>query len=261
MDKIEKLKELKSLFESSIISKEEFEQLKNEIINQNISTGISQLKEVEIAQNNTVNYTKTPISDYFIIENPRDRFSQTQTFWLKENISLESSMPNNYLIVAGNINYNANIELSIGIEINNSGFNLIFDLAIVIYNNNKRIDDKIQLLAPMLSNAKINFIIDEQLNVLTLDNCTSYRLSPYDSCAENAQVTLESVTIIEQLARARSIEYEVTYSTNDYNNQRTSQGLFKKQDILKVQAFYNSFFDANFETAKILSRINDISSS
>ena len=37
MDKIEKLKELKSLFESSIISKEEFEQLKNEIINQNIS--------------------------------------------------------------------------------------------------------------------------------------------------------------------------------------------------------------------------------
>jgi len=32
MDKIEKLKELKSLFESSIISKEEFEQLKTELI-------------------------------------------------------------------------------------------------------------------------------------------------------------------------------------------------------------------------------------
>jgi hypothetical protein len=134
-------------------------------------------------------------------------------------------------------------------------FNLIFDLAIFIYKNNKRIDDNIQLIAPLLSNAKISFILDEQLNVLTLDNSTGYKLSPYSSCAEKVQIVTDSAKIIEQIANAKSIDYKVSYSTNDYSNQTTSQGVFNKEDILKFQALYNSFFDENFETAKILSQI------
>jgi len=153
------------------------------------------------------------------------------------------------------VSYNAKLELSLGVEINNSDFNLIFDLAIFIYKNNKRIDAKIQLIAPLLSNAKISFILDEQLNVLTLDNCTSHKLSPYGSCAEKVQIVTDSAKIIEQIANAKSIDYKVSYSTNEYNNQTTSQGVFNKEDVLKFQAFYNSFFDENFETANILSQI------
>jgi len=86
MDKIEKLIELKSLLESNIISKDEFDLLKVEIINEKKISEISHLKEFEIVQNKSVNFIKTPISDYFIIENHQDKFSQTQSFWLKENI-------------------------------------------------------------------------------------------------------------------------------------------------------------------------------
>jgi hypothetical protein len=258
MEKIEKLKELKSLLDSGIITREEFEQLKNEILNENGLKQTFNINEDIITHNNNVKYTKSPISEYFIFESPKDEFTQNQTFWLKENILLESSRPNNYLMLEFNPSFKANLELSLGITINRLEFNLIFNLAINIYNNNKSIEDNVQLVAPLLTNAKIYFIVDDQTDVLTLDNCSSYKLSPYSSCSEQTQITTDSANIIEQLAKGKSIKYKVTYSTNDYENQTTSKGLFNNNDVLKFQAFYNSFFDANFGNSEILSQIKHI---
>jgi hypothetical protein len=255
MDKLDKLKELKTLFDNGTINENEFSILKNEILNSNITNEISRNKEIDLTSIKIIHFAKTEITDYFIIENPKDKFSQNQTYWLKENISLESSNPNNYLSVVSKSYLNAKIELTLGMDINIEGFNIIFNIDIGIYQNDERINDKIKLIAPLLSNAKINFILDGQSDILNLDRCSSYRLSPYSGCAENAQIITNSKKIIERLASAKKIEYKVTYSANNSDDQTTSKGEFNAKDIIKIQAFYNSFFDANFEINKILSQI------